>query len=105
MKLIDADEAFRVLSDYYHHRTEVQHDALREALNRVPEVAVNENITEYIVRETSYPYATKQEVIGELVRCRDCKNRPPEGYCDFYLDGMHDDDYCSYGERRTDEAD
>lgn len=54
MKLIDADEAFRVLSDYYHHRTDEQHDALREALDRVPEVVVNENITEYIVRETSY---------------------------------------------------
>ncbi|MBQ1291031.1 MAG: hypothetical protein IIY28_06750, partial [Lachnospiraceae bacterium] len=40
MKLIDADEAFRVLSDYYHHRTETQADALREALERVPEAVV-----------------------------------------------------------------
>lgn len=27
---------------------------------------------EYIIRETTYPDATKQEVIGELVRCKDC---------------------------------
>lgn len=37
----------------------------------------------------------------QVVRCGDCRNRPPEGYCDFYLDGMQDNDYCSYGERRT----
>lgn len=40
MRLIDADEAFRVLSDYYHHRTETQADALREALDRVQEAVV-----------------------------------------------------------------
>ena len=28
---------------------------------------------EYIVRETEYQDATKQELVGELVRCRDCK--------------------------------
>lgn len=39
-----------------------------------------------------------------VVRCRDCRNRPPKGYCDFYLDGMQDNDFCSYGERRTDET-
>lgn len=27
---------------------------------------------EYIIRETTYPDATKQELIGELVRCKDC---------------------------------
>lgn len=37
MKLINAEEAFRILSEYYHHRTEAQADALREALGRVPE--------------------------------------------------------------------
>lgn len=39
-----------------------------------------------------------------VVRCRDCRNRPPKGYCDFYLDGMQDNDFCSYGERRTGET-
>ena len=77
MKLINADEAFRVLSDYYHHRTETQADALREALERVPEA---------------------------VVRCKDCRYRLPEGYCDLYLDRMQDNDYCSHGERRTYEA-
>ena len=32
-------------------------------------------MSEYIVRETGYPGAVKQEVVGELVRCKDCKHR------------------------------
>ena len=38
MRLIDADEAYKVLTDYYHHRTEIQHKALEEAIERVPTV-------------------------------------------------------------------
>ena len=38
MRLIDADEAYAVLSEYYHHRTDLQHEALKEALSRVPTV-------------------------------------------------------------------
>ena len=38
MRLIDADEAYKVLTDYYHHRTEIQHNALKEAIERVPTV-------------------------------------------------------------------
>lgn len=39
-----------------------------------------------------------------VVRCKDCRYRLPEGYCDLYLDRMQDNDYCSHGERRTNEA-
>ena len=35
---IDADEAYKVLSEYYHQRTETQHKALKEALDRVSTV-------------------------------------------------------------------
>ena len=35
-RLIDAQDAFNVLTDYYHHSTHVQHLALQEALNKVP---------------------------------------------------------------------
>lgn len=34
--LISRDDAYEVLSDYYHHTTDVQHEALKEALDRVP---------------------------------------------------------------------
>ena len=38
MRLIDADVAYKVLAEYYHHRTETQHEALKEALSKVPTV-------------------------------------------------------------------
>lgn len=34
-RLIDTDAAYTVLTDYYHHSTDTQHAALREALGRV----------------------------------------------------------------------
>ena len=34
--LIDRRTAYEVLTAYYHHSTETQHNALREALNKVP---------------------------------------------------------------------
>lgn len=58
---------------------------------------------EYIIRETTYPDATKQEVIGELVRCKDCKYHHYQNgipYCDRYYWGWKDDDFCSSGERK-----
>jgi len=35
-RLIDAQDAFNALTDYYHHHTSAQHLALQEALNKVP---------------------------------------------------------------------
>ena len=86
MKLIKADEAFRVLSDYYHHRTETQADALREALELVPEAVVRFGDCEYYTayNECTCPY-------GDI----DQNNYT-------YVD---EDEYCSYGKRRTDETD
>ena len=34
--LIDRQAAYDTLTDYYHHRTATQHEALRDALSRVP---------------------------------------------------------------------
>lgn len=34
--LISRQAAYETLSEYYHHRTEIQHKGLREALDRVP---------------------------------------------------------------------
>lgn len=70
-------------------------------------------MSEYIVRETAYPGAVKQEVVGEIVRCKDCRyaHMSTDGsvkYCEVwfpdeaeYLDG---DNYCSCGERKTAES-
>ena len=34
-RLLDADDVFHVLTSYYHHSTDFQHEALKEALARV----------------------------------------------------------------------
>lgn len=61
-------------------------------------------MSEYIVNETVYPGAIKQEVVGELVRCRDCKYHPSKDFwihCPMTGKGTRKpDDYCSYGERK-----
>ena len=36
MDLIDRETAYKVLTEYYHHRLEIQHKGLREALAKVP---------------------------------------------------------------------
>lgn len=63
-------------------------------------------MSEYIIKETGYPGAIEQEVVQELVRCRDCRWYKTM-YCkmDRWTDLVtvymaKADDYCSYGERR-----
>ena len=34
----------------------------------------------------------------EVVRCKDCKNRPCNRVCEIFKRQMDDDCYCSYGE-------
>ena len=64
-------------------------------------------MAEYIVKETSYSLGTRQEVIGELIRCKYCNHWSRESICDGFCseDCMrHDEDfYCGYAERRTDD--
>jgi len=62
---------------------------------------------EYIVRETGYPGAVKQEVVGELVRCADCKhywkNHKDGDSVPVCLASPSDEAFCSEGERKDDE--
>lgn len=86
MRLVDADEVYKVLTDYYNQRTEIQHKALKEAIERVHTVDA-----------------------VEVVRCKDCRFFHRYGFkleyaeCvnfDFY--DTTEDGFCSYGERRED---
>lgn len=78
-RLVDADEVYKVLTNYYHHRTEIQHKMLKEAIGKVPTVDV-----------------------VEVVKCKDCKywkddgcKNDNHGYCP-----INEDDFCPWGERR-----
>lgn len=79
-RLINEQTAYDVLTAYYHHSTDAQHQALWEALGRVPGV-------------DAVP----------VVRCRECRwcNM---GECEhkFGLLVSNDENYCSYGERSVD---
>ena len=78
-------------------------------------------VREYIVREMGFRGVLKQEIVGEIVRCKDCKHRQYEdedgdvwapNWVDFtcpylcengYYNGMPEDDFfCKRGERRED---
>lgn len=81
---IERETAYKTLTDYYHHTTETMHEALREALNRVPAADV-----------------------APVVRCKECRHRDPEDHkCDsgeMERQGcpfpVHDDYFCAYGAR------
>ena len=57
-------------------------------------------------------YIPPNEDVVEVVRCKDCKyghlrdntKRNSSIYCDFGI-GVHKENYCSFGERRTVTAD
>ena len=81
-------------------------------------------MAEYIVAETVHPFGgTQQEVIGELIRCKDCEHQVKEwrddkrlkdkgcwvcgcevvgDACGYWALLGQDDDYCSMAERRLD---
>ena len=57
-------------------------------------------IKEFIVKETTYPMETKQETVGELIRCKDCAKRE---YCrtsTVWAIPPKDDWFCADAERR-----
>ena len=67
-------------------------------------------MAEYIVLETGYPGAVKQEVVGELVRCKDCKHNRKDDifrtrWCQKPGHGkeVKDEFFCANGERKDDE--
>ena len=70
------------------------------------------DLWEYEVQQIEY-YVSKTPTVDavEVVRCKDCKrlfpHRKKNGEVYFYSCDFHDieveaDDFCSYGERRTD---
>lgn len=71
-------------------------------------------MAEFIVKETGFPGAIKQEVVGELIRCCECKwwdiTSPASTMtltfykCRCYKKHYtQEDEFCSRAERREDE--
>lgn len=65
-------------------------------------------MSEYIMRESGYPGTLSHEVVGELIRCKDCKHWEGEKrgrfwyfeQCSLNQHIASCDDYCSFAERK-----
>ncbi len=57
-------------------------------------------MSEYIVRETGSPGTVKQEIVGELVRCKDCKHADEYNHCSLVTWWNKADDFCSMAEQK-----
>ena len=77
MRLIDADAAYKVLADYYHHRMETQYKALKEALSKVPTIDAE-----------------------PVVRCKDCDHWVWPNTCGLEVITSYEDDFCSKAEKK-----
>jgi hypothetical protein len=63
-------------------------------------------MSEYIVREIDCGLATRHEIVGELVRCKDCMHFEGEGmYRARDIIVQYDHFYCYHGERKDDVSD
>ena len=81
-------------------------DALLKSINKNVAEAHNERCAQLLEAISNAPTVD----VVEVVRCKDCKHctLTEEGehahddiVCDYFMtDGMLDNDYCSYGERR-----
>lgn len=70
---------------------------------------------EYIVKETGFPGVLKQNIVGELIRCKNCihwREGDVYSYCDklcrvgdldIYAYMTSEDDFCSKAERENHE--
>jgi len=66
-RLIDESKAYAVLTDYYHHSTDTQHAALREALGRV------ETVDAVPVKHGRWIYHPDWQADGECgYECSEC---------------------------------
>lgn len=99
-RLIDEEQAFRVLSDYYKHRLYEQDIALIDALSRVPtaetdmseysdrlwKIAYERGKTESVKRGKWIETDEWDEFSGRLYKCSNCKT--------FVIGDI--DNYCPY---------
>lgn len=79
MKLCDVNEVYKVLTDYYHLRTEIQRKALKEAIERMPTVEAEP------IKHGHWIFNPKDaiEMMFTLPKCSECGAESPNGgnYC------------------------
>jgi hypothetical protein len=94
-RLIDADAAYAVLTNYYHHTTDTQHAALREALGQVESVDAVP-----VVRCKDCRYWNKYPGSSAAPQYHECMVRISQLGNLYTTAG----EYCSRGERKDGEG-
>lgn len=89
--LISRQEAYDTLTEYYHQRTETQHESLKEALSRVPTIDAVP-----VVRCKDCKYYKESVALSPQKFCFRMKDRYSEAAIGY---NFAEDDFCSYGER------
>lgn len=79
--LISREKAYKVLTEYYHHKHFSQHIALQEALNRVPDA--------HTIAQC------------DITRCKFCTYFKSDFWCAWWEGTTSFNDYCSKGERKV----
>lgn len=93
---ISRNDAYNTLTEYYHHTTEIQHKALREALERVPtaqpeliRINLNEPIKVKLTDWGKEIYYHQYDRTNQIAGREICKPRFPRedenGYTEFQL--------------------
>lgn len=64
-------------------------------------------MTEYIIRppeRVDSSLSLWPIIVGEIVRCRDCKHYHPEMYnninCEWFMSDVEPEGFCAWGERK-----
>lgn len=94
--VISRQDAYDVLTDYYHHRTEIQHKGLKEALSRVPsaqpepiQINLNEPIKVKLTDWGKEIYYHQYDRTNQIAGRKICKPKFPKedenGYTEFQL--------------------
>lgn len=100
--LISREKAYEVLTEYYHHKSDLQHLDLIRALDRVPDA--ERKTCKYWDDESNY--CTLNRVPPEvsdctIVFCRYCSHFKSDFWCDWWEGTVGFNDYCSKGERKV----
>lgn len=90
-KLIDVEDAYKFLTEFYHHTTEVQYKALKEALDRVPEAEPE------IVHCKTCVYITCKG-------CAHCVTIGGKVFCRHWGKITAEDAFCSFSKRKEKDA-
>ena len=110
-RLIDANELVQALykSDAELHSCDWMTSEIVDQIDRMPTV----DAVEVVYGEWLYDSGSERYLIASgvtiPVRCKDCKHMEKTTYglrwCNVWeaINGMGDDGFCNYGERRTDD--